>query len=459
MSDAADLARRLLARDLTLWPEGSEAATRLGWVDIAERLLPECDEVMAWAKGVEADRIVLLGMGGSSLGPEVLRAAVESDRLVVCDTTDPATIAGVPLEGSFFVVSSKSGSTLEPKALTAYFASLVPDGSRWAGVTDPDTALGQEAEERGWSRVFVNDPDIGGRYSVLSWFGLVPAALLGIDIAAMCRAATEADVERAAGFGVMIADAQMAGRDKLTIRVPDGPYAAFGLWVEQLIAESLGKLGTGIVPVPTNDDEPGDDREQVTVTIGSVEELAAEMYGWEVATAIAGSVLGLDPFDQPDVESAKVATRDALDHLPLPDSLPDGVVEVDAAGLVDWLQGNTAAGDYVALQAYLPFGQDDALDALRRQVRDALGGMAVTAGYGPRFLHSTGQLHKGGPASCVSVQLVPAEPSAPLPVPGFGYDFGTLIAGQALGDLQALRDKGHRAVRVTLPTPSIGDAF
>jgi len=451
-----DLARRLLAKDSTLWPEGSEAATRLGWVDIAQRLLPECDEVMAWARSIEAERIVLLGMGGSSLGPEVLRSAIGSDRLIVCDTTDPATVASMPAEGSFFLVSSKSGTTLEPRALTAHFTELVPDPSRWAAVTDPATRLSTEATEAGWARVFENDPDIGGRYSVLSWFGLVPAALMGIDIAELCRRAAATDVVEAVSFGIRMAQAQGEGRDKLTIRVPRGPFHAFGLWVEQLVAESLGKHDTGIVPVPTIDDEPGDDRERVSVELSDVADLGSEMYRWEVATAIAGSVLGIDAFDQPDVESAKVATRDALDNLPLAGDLPDGVETIGPPALVAWLQDNTDAGDYVAVQAYVPFGQDEELETLRRSVRDSLGGMAVTAGYGPRFLHSTGQLHKGGPDSCVAVQVVPSGPTGPVAVPGFGYDFATLIAAQALGDLEALRAKGRRAVRVAVDGGRLG---
>jgi hypothetical protein len=456
MTSAQELADRLRRKDVSLWPEGSEAPTRLGWLDIHERLLPQCEDVMAWASGIVADRIVLLGMGGSSLGPEVLRSAAGSDRLVVCDTTDPATVAGIPADGSFFLVSSKSGTTLEPKALTAHFSSLVPDRSRWAAVTDPGTVLAEEARADGWSRVFENDPDIGGRYSVLSWFGLVPAALLGIDIAALCRSASEVDVEAAVAFGIRMAEAQQAGRDKLTIKVPEGPFRAFGLWVEQLIAESLGKHGTGIVPVPTVDEESAADREPTTVTVDDVTALGAEFVHWEIATAIAGSCLGIDAFDQPDVESAKVATRDALDHLPLSTDLPEGIDTIEPAALVGWLQGHTGPGDYVTLQAYVPFGQDDALEQARAGLRDALGGMAVTAGYGPRFLHSTGQLHKGGPDSCVAVQLVPDAPTADVPIEGFGYDFGTLIAGQALGDLEALHAKGRRAVRVVVQGGRIG---
>jgi hypothetical protein len=444
------LVDRVLARDPTLWPDGSEAPQRLGWLDSPARLEPECGEVVAWASSLSFDRVVLLGMGGSSLGPEVLRSAAGSDRLLVCDTTDPATVAAVPADGSFFLLSSKSGGTLEPRALFSHFWSKVPDGSRWAAICDPGTAPVELARQRGFARVFENDPNIGGRYSVLSWFGLVPAALLGLDPAELCRRAGAVDVEEAVRLGVGWAEAQRAGRDKLTIQMSAGPFRAFGLWAEQLVAESLGKQGTGIVPVPTTEPETGPDREPVVVHVDDVYDLGSTFQRWEIATAIAGSLLGVDAFDQPDVEAAKVATVRALEHLPLPDRLPEGVEVAEPGALLAWLERHVGPGDHVALQGYVPYGQDAAFEGLRRRVRDHLGGMAVTAGYGPRFLHSTGQLHKGGPPSCVAVQIVPAAPTASVPVPDFGYDFGTLIAGQALGDLSALRSAGRRVVRVTV---------
>ncbi|CAA9212659.1 MAG: Glucose-6-phosphate isomerase [uncultured Acidimicrobiales bacterium] len=444
------LAERLLARDATLWPEGSEAPHRLGWLDIASRLLAACAEVSAWASSLSYERVVLLGMGGSSLGPEVLRAAAQSDRLVVCDTTDPKTVAAVPVDGSFFLLSSKSGGTLEPRALFSHFWDRVPDGSRWAAVCDPGTKPIELARLHDFARVFENDPNIGGRYSVLSWFGLVPAALLGLDPAELCRRARTVDVEEAVRMGVGWAEAQQAGRDKLTILLGDGPFRAFGLWAEQLVAESLGKRGTGIVPVPTTDVEAGADREHVVVHLEEVYDLGPEFLRWEIATATAGSLLRVDAFDQPDVEAAKVATAAALEDLPLPADLPEGVDVAAPDGLVPWLDSRVSPGDYVALQAYVPYGQDAALEALRRRIREALGGIAVTAGYGPRFLHSTGQLHKGGPGSCVAVQIVPTAPTATVPVPDHDYDFGTLLAAQALGDLQALRAAGRRVVRISV---------
>jgi hypothetical protein len=445
---AGHLVERLLARDASLWPEGSEAPFRLGWLDSPARLGPASAEVAAWASSLEFERVVLLGMGGSSLGPEVLRAAIDTDRLFVCDTTDPATVASVPVDGSFFLLSSKSGGTLEPRALFSHFWSKVPDGSRWAAICDPGTRPIELARVHDFARVFENDPNIGGRYSVLSWFGLVPAALLGLDPAELCRRAQAIDVAEAVALGASWAEAHRAGRDKLTIHMADGPFRAFGLWAEQLVAESLGKQGTGIVPVPTGDAEEGPDREHVEVRLGDVYDLGGEFLRWEIATAIAGSLLGVDAFDQPDVEAAKVATAAALEHLPLPAELPAGVEVAKHDGLLAWLKARVGPGDYVALQAYVPYGQDDALEGLRCQVRDGLGGIAVTAGYGPRFLHSTGQLHKGGPGSCVAVQIVPSSPTADLAVPDHDYDFGTLVAAQALGDLHALRAAGRRVVRV-----------
>jgi glucose-6-phosphate isomerase/transaldolase/glucose-6-phosphate isomerase len=440
----SDLLQRLQARDTTLWPEGNVASNRLGWLDVVDRMESEAADMKAWADGIDAAHVVLLGMGGSSLGPEVLRAAIGSDRLVVLDTTDPATVLGAPLGDSFFLVSSKSGTTLEVKALLAHCWERMPDGSRYAAITDPGTALADLARERSFNRVFENPPDIGGRYSVLSYFGLVPAALLGYDVAALCQAARSADLEAAAELGAAMGDAGRAGRDKVTVVVPER-FGAFGLWVEQLIAESTGKQGTGLVPVPTTEVEPGADRHLVGLEIADPSELGREFYRWEIATAIAGSVLGIDPFDEPNVTESKQNTERVLEHLPLAE------VPTDDPGTVStWLEGHVRPRDYVSIQAYLPYGQDDDLRRLRKTIRDGLDGVAVTVGYGPRFLHSTGQLHKGGPNEVVAVQIVASRPSAELPIPGFGYDFGTLIAAQAIGDHQSLLDHDRRVLRVAV---------
>nr|MBA3654128.1 glucose-6-phosphate isomerase [Actinomycetota bacterium] len=244
-----DLWERLRGRDTSLWPDGNVAADRLGWLDVASTMRAEAGALQSWADSIDAHHVVLLGMGGSSLGPEVLRAALGSERLVVLDTTDPATIAAAPVgPDTFFLVSSKSGTTLEVTTLLAYAWERVPDGSHYAAITDPGTALASLAAERAFNRTFVNPADIGGRYSVLSYFGLVPAALLGYDVAELCERALATDPEPAVALGVALADAQREGRDKVTV-VPPLAFAAFGLWVEQLIAESTGKRGTGLVPV------------------------------------------------------------------------------------------------------------------------------------------------------------------------------------------------------------------
>ena len=439
------LADRLLAGDSTLWPEGNVSATRLGWLDSHTRYGAESDDLKAWADSIAASTVVLLGMGGSSLGPEVLRALAGSERLVVLDTTDPRTIASVDFADAFVVVSSKSGGTLEVQTLLAHaWKALGEDGSRFAAITDPNTALGDLARDRGFSRVFENDPNIGGRYSVLSYFGLVPAALLGYDVARLCERAASIDIDEAVALGQAMGSAALEGRDKVTIRTAP-TSAAFGLWVEQLIAESTGKQGKGCVPVPTTEAEEGDDRFALAVHIGEAHDVGGEFYRWEIATAIAGHVLGIDPFDEPNVTESKENTKRVLDSLPLPD-----VDTTDPSKVIASIADLAGPGDYVSIQAFLPYDQSSALDALRARVRDALGGAPVTAGFGPRFLHSTGQLHKGGANNVVAVQLVAAHPTASLDIPGFDYDFATLIAGQAEGDYQSLKAHDRRVVRVAL---------
>jgi transaldolase / glucose-6-phosphate isomerase len=455
VDDARTLAPRLMARDVTLWPPGNVAADRLGWLDVSRRMANEAADLAAWADTVEQSTVVLLGMGGSSLGPAVLEsvraatspsAAPARRRLVVCDTTHPATIASVDLSDAFIVVSSKSGTTLEPNVLLAHAWDQVTDPARYAVITDPGTPLAALAAERGFRRCFENPPDIGGRYSVLSYFGMVPAALIGYDVAELCGRALEVDVEEATGLGLAMGEAARAGRDKVTIVVPP-TYASFGLWVEQLIAESTGKHGTGCVPVPTVEPEEGPDRHVVPLHPAGPSGLGEQFYRWEIATAVCGHSLGIDPFDEPNVAESKKNTNEALAHLPLP-----GVETHAASEAIGWLRSVVQPGDYVSLQAYVAFGQDVALENLRRRVRDALGGVATTAGYGPRFLHSTGQLHKGGPPSVVAVQIVDAQKPPSVPIPGYPYDFGTLIAAQATGDHRSLVTHGRRVLRVAAHT-------
>ncbi|HEX4980022.1 MAG TPA: hypothetical protein VFV35_08150 [Acidimicrobiales bacterium] len=440
-----DITGRLLSRDASLWPDGNVSPARLGWIDSHRRYRGEAEDLRQWATEVSASKVVLLGMGGSSLGPEVLRALSGSDRLTVLDTTDPRTVASTDLQDAFVVVSSKSGGTLEVQALLAHaWSALGEDGSRFAAITDPGTGLAALARRRGFSRVFENDPSIGGRYSALSYFGLVPAALLGFDVAELCARADAVDVDEAVAFGRAMGEAALEGRDKLTVRT-EPASAAFGLWVEQLVAESTGKQSRGCIPVPTTDDEGGPDRFSVPVSIDDAHDLGAEFYRWEIATAVAGHVLGVDPFDEPNVTESKENTTRVLSELPLPD-----LERADPAKALAALADLVTPGDYVSIQAFLPYDQSDGLTSLRRRVRDALGGMAVTAGFGPRFLHSTGQLHKGGPNALVALQLVPARPTARLAIPGFDYDFATLIAAQAEGDARSLLAHGRRLVRVAV---------
>jgi hypothetical protein len=404
----------------------------------------EAADLRAWALSVDASQVLLLGMGGSSLGSEALHSCFDDERLTVLDTTDPKTVAEAAVDDPFFIVSSKSGTTLEVECLLAHFWERFPDGRRYAAITDPDTPLAKLAEERDFRRTFINPPDIGGRYSVLSYFGMVPAALMGIDIGAICERALDINQEEAVELGVAMGKAAGEGRDKLTVVAPDR-FRSLSLWGEQLVAESTGKKGKGCVPVPTTEPEMGDDRHVVLVEIDEPVDVGAQFQRWEIATAVAGHVLEIDPFDEPNVAESKKNTNEVLANLPLPD-----VDDADPGAVSQWLKETVRPGDYVSLQAYVPFGQDDTLEHLRRGLRDGLGGMAVTAGYGPRFLHSTGQLHKGGPDEVVAVQIVTRQPTADLPIPDHPYDFGTLIAAQSIGDMKSLKDHGRRVLRVAV---------
>jgi len=445
-----DLYRRLTARDAGLWPEGNVSKDRLGWLDLPRQMERQARDLERWAATIDQEVVVLLGMGGSSLGPLVLAAVRDAfgspkgRRVVVCDTTDPATVAAAPIEEAFVLVSSKSGTTLEPNVLFAHARSRLADPKRYAVITDPGTPLAAQAEELGVHRLFANPPDIGGRYSVLSYFGLVPAALAGYDIAELCGRVADVDGPAAVELGIAMGVAALDGRDKVTVVVEE-PQRAFGLWVEQLIAESTGKHGTGCVPVPTSEEEAGEDRHLLHVRVGSAHELGAEFQRFELATAAAGHVLGIDPFDEPNVAESKANTNRVLENLPLPDVASEGPEAVEP-----WLDEQLAPGDYVSVQAYLPYGSEEKLAALRRSIRDRHGGRAVTAGYGPRFLHSTGQLHKGGPPSVVALQVVARTPGPHVEIPGMAYDFATLIAAQAIGDHESLLAHGRRVLRVAV---------
>lgn len=455
----SDLRQRLFRRDATLWPEGNVAAGRLGFLDVPGRMEAEAKDLVSWAASIDQGHVVLAGMGGSSLGPAVLSAVQEAlgpedvRRLTVLDTTDPATIADVDLSDAFFLVSSKSGTTLETRALLAYLWDRVPRGERYAAITDPGTPLAAEAFGKGFARVFRNPPDIGGRYSVLSYFGMVPAALIGYDPEELCALAMEADRDEAAELGRVVGEAALEGQDKLTVVAP-APFRSFGLWVEQLVAESTGKQGRGCVPVPTQEMEDGPDRYPLQVSLAKPSDLGPAFYRFELAVAIIGHVLGVDPFDEPNVAESKRNTDRMLEWLPLPT-----VASVDPAEVPAFLEEAVQPSDYVSIQAYLPYGHDPsghdgALEALRRKVRDRLGGLAVTAGYGPRLLHSTGQLHKGGPNTVVALQVVARSEPLELAIPGVPYGFATLLAAQAIGDHQSLLAHGRRVLRVAADDPN-----
>jgi glucose-6-phosphate isomerase len=479
---------RIWARDHTVWkPDPTEISNRLGWLDVADAMRRHVDELVAFARTAAADGLetaVLLGMGGSSLAPEVLAttfgSAAEALELRVLDTTHPATIervtTGLDLDRTLFVAASKSGTTIETRSHLEHFWSLVPDGRRFAAITDPGSPLGDVASERGFRASFENPEDIGGRYSALSYFGLVPAALIGAPLddllgsaVAMASASgppAPAAESPGAALGAALGEAAGAGLDKLTLVLPE-EVAGLGDWIEQLVAESTGKEGLGIVPIVGEPlggpDGYGADRLFVAsgdrTELGALEraghpvvrlpfagtrDLGGEFVRWEVATAVAGHVLGINPFDQPNVQEAKDATAEVLGS---------GEVEAPATDDPAALLEGVGPGDYVAILAYLDrtTETDAALQRVRLAIRDRHR-VATTVGYGPRFLHSTGQLHKGGPAEGVFLQVVDAGRTVDVAIPGADYSFGALIDAQALGDLRALRDRGRRVARMTLDT-------
>ena len=485
--DRDNMVRRIWKKDHTVWRDDpTEIADRLGWLTVPEQLRQHTDDLKRFAEECAADGLttaVLAGMGGSSLAPEVLRAtfgvAAGMLDLIVLDTTHPDQILAVErsldLEKTLFIISSKSGTTMETNSHFAYFWDKVGRGSRFIAVTDPGTPLEKLAKDHGFRRAFVNPADIGGRYSALSYFGLVPGALIGmdveglldraIDMARTCRLQASKG-NTGAGLGALMGEAAIAGRDKLTLVLSD-EIRSFGYWVEQLIAESTGKGGRGIVPVEGEDvGSPGvygDDRlfvmlgrEEVMDGVDLLQEarqavdgywlqdrldLGAAFFYWEFATAVAGAIMGINPFDQPNVQEAKDATEKVLSS--------DEAAE-PRVGDLDALLGDVRPGDYIAIQAFLSRNEniERRLHQARMRLRDRLR-VATTVGFGPRFLHSTGQLHKGGPNTGVFIQVVD-PPTEDIPIPGKPYSFGRLIAAQAEGDLRSLQSHGRRVVRVGL---------
>ncbi|OJX63358.1 MAG: glucose-6-phosphate isomerase [Micrococcales bacterium 73-13] len=475
------VASSIAAQDPALWGADaeSEAAIRLGWTEapaISRSLLPEIAALRASFLAQGVDRFVLCGMGGSSLAPEVI-AATYGVPLTILDSTDPAQVADAIAElgRTAVVVSSKSGSTLETdsqkRAFEAAFeAAGIDPAGRVVVVTDPGSPLDAAAREAGY-RVFNADPDVGGRYSALTAFGLVPAGLAGADIAELLDEAEAIQLELAVDLPSnpgLVLGAAIAGaaprRDKLGI-VSDGTHiVGFGAWVEQLIAESTGKLGTGILPVVLETDAPelaldlpdlqvvrlvGAFADTRVVAPGEIEiagTLGAQFMVWEVATAVAGRLLGINPFDQPDVESAKVAARALIDELAPP---PPGVPLAEAAGPLAELLARVPADGYLAVQAYLDRVDHPELERIRAVLAARIG-RPVTFGWGPRFLHSTGQYHKGGPAIGAYLQLVGAE-AVDVPIPGRPFTFGQVIRAQAAGDARVLAEHGRPVLTIEVP--------
>ena len=530
----SDAVARIWSGDHTLWSSvPTEITDRLGWLDTPSSMLNSVDNLVRFAHDVRDEgtrHVVLLGMGGSSLGAEVLGRCVnppdrlagegldEGDstfhphlnplpsrerriiegwpELIVLDSTIPARIASVAESidpaRTLFLVSSKSGTTIEPNMLYKYFRSVVEDAvgaesaeDRFVAITDAGTALDALAQQAGFRRVFRNRPDIGGRYSVLSYFGLVPAALVGFDVRGLlnsavamqgaCGASIPVSSNAGAWLGAVLGSLALAGRDKLSI-LTSPSLASFGLWAEQLVAESLGKSGMGIVPIAGEPVEAlrqvGDDRLFVSLEltgdgsgidalaerlvsgghpvvryeIGEVSELGGEFYRWQFAIAVAGAVMGVHPFDQPDVQRAKDLTDEALARFE-----SDGVApSLASVGSVAELVSGMGTGEYLAILAYLE--QTPELDAALAGLRSAVASkysVPTTVGYGPRYLHSTGQLHKGG-ANNVAALMLTAPHAQDVGIPGESFSFGVLADAQASSDLEALRSAGRKVGCVVL---------
>ena len=532
---ADDRIARLWGHDAGLWTGGDEGRW-LGWLDIPDRMQQTLGSLAGFRTDAQRyEHVLLLGMGGSSLGPEVLALTFGRQagwpQFHVVDTTDPSQIrdieASLDLARTLVIVSSKSGSTLEPNALKAYFYEKIAEklgaaeaAKRLIAVTDPGSGLQRVAKAEGFQRLFLGDPEIGGRYSVLSPFGLVPAAAMGLDLARLLDAAlTMADACKLEGaaaqnpgllLGAVLAAALAEGRDKLTIYSGPG-LDAFGGWAEQLIAESTGKNGHGIVPIDAKQvSDPGvyaadrlfvhlelkgrpDPRNAaiqalaaaghpvVRIEVADSYAVAQEFFRWEIATAVVGAIMGIHPFDQPDVESAKIATRKLTDEYEQSGTMPDETPILEDGGIKLYADAANASqlaalagaktldaylkahldrlgpSDYAALLAFLPMNQrtQTILERVRLIVRDAKHA-AVCLGFGPRFLHSTGQVYKGGPNTGVFLQVT-CDDAVELPVPAKRYGFGVIKAAQARGDFAVLAERGRRALRVHLgPDPVAG---
>jgi glucose-6-phosphate isomerase len=514
---------RLREKDASLWsddPREQELIrNRLGWMDVHTQMLDRIDELKAfveWVRENDFQWVVLMGMGGSSLAPEVLERTFGSHagypELIVLDTTDPEAILRVEnridVIHTLFIVSSKSGTTVETASLHRYFGERMQDAtgdtgtlSNFVAVTDPGTILQRQAEDEAFHQAFLNPPDIGGRYSALSMFGLVPAAAIGMDIEKLLWGANELDWEEALELGARLASLALDGRDKVTFLAAE-ERESFGAWAEQLLAESTGKRGKGVIPVDLEPAGPpqvyGDDRvfvhlasaeqdDELDATLQALEAaghpvittrtedayaLGREFLRWEIATAAVGAVLRINPFDEPNVQESKDNTRIVLDQYMRAGELLGGEPAAVDDGIALYLEGNTSSmlagvgdevhelfaahvsqaepGKYVAIMAFItPSEENDRLlMRLRKVIRDTTRA-ATTVGYGPRFLHSTGQLHKGGPQTGIFVQIT-CEDEVDIDIPGTKFGFSVLKQAEALGDLEALESRKRPVIRVHL---------
>lgn len=439
-----ELKNRLFNKDSSLWPEGNVSQNRLGWLDLVNKPLEELEQFISFSENLDFQNIVLLGMGGSSLAPFVLNQLRKDPtrKLTVLDTTHPTVVSEIKFDDALFIVSSKSGTTLEPNVMFSYFYDKIKDPKRFIAITDPSTALEKLARELGFLKIFINPPDIGGRYSALSYFGLIPAILIGYDPFLLLENAKKADIDNAIALGIAMGEAYYNKQDKITFLTSE-KLEVVGLWLEQLIAESTGKDQKGLIPVPTSIKETGADRFLINVDLDNEDNLGKLFYEYEIATAIAGHYLKIDPFNEPNVAESKENTNRVLQSLPIPEN--ENIADLNT--LKSFLDQSVKPNDYISLQAYIPYGNDKPLEDLRRLLT-GLYNVAVTKGYGPRFLHSTGQLHKGGPNSVVAIQILNVPTDFKVPIPNKNYDFNTLIAAQALGDYQSLVSHQRRVIRI-----------
>jgi len=525
-----NVVERIWTKDASLWK--SDAAHQkiirnsLGWLNVASEISVVADDLVAFADQIRGPagfkHVMLCGMGGSSLCPEVIRQTFERQpdypNLLVLDSTDPDVLASfanqIDIDHCLFIIASKSGTTTEPLVFYKYWYNQVAQrrqnpGESFVAITDPGTRMVEMATEDNFRRIFINRPDIGGRYSALSYFGMVPAALMGLDIRKLlsraegmmrlCSAESPGESNPGALLGAIVGECANAGRDKLTV-VTDGHVAALGLWIEQLVAESTGKEGKGILPVNGEPLGPPsvytDDRVFVSIVVGQSDgetdralkaleaaghpvvyrslrdsyDLGEEFFLWEFATAFASRRPSINPFDQPNVQESKDATKELLEHFTREGKLQeqnvlvsDGVLTVysddqtrailPSTSVLEALRAHLARvkrRDYIALLDYVEETPETeaAIQTIRTHLRD-MTRCATTTGYGPRFLHSTGQLHKGGPDTGVFIQLT-APDKVDLPIPGESYTFSILKQAQALGDFRALASRGRRAIRVDL---------